>query len=137
MDFTDAYHLSTPSSPASAYGFSPGSTFLLTINSGLAQTSSLVQVRYSETLQIVRTWKVPFGAVAASWSEDGANVLVSSKDQFVVLKLDSKELTEAQDDVNVIAKIRPGYEGLALASWCGRGLVATFSLDGVGAIFST
>lgn len=134
MDFTEAYHLSTAPTSACTYGYSPGSTFLLTAYSNALRSTSMVQVRYSETLQVVRTWSLPFVAVAASWSRDGAYILASAKQHFVVLALDPKKCPQSEDDSGIVASIRAGYEGLASAVWCGQGMVASFSLDEVRAL---
>lgn len=132
MDFTDAYHLSIAASSSSSshhrpYAYSPGSKFFSTLHHLDNARQTIVQVRVSTTLQIVRTWTLDEQATSITWSKNGLRLLVECKGGFVVLTLDPKACVSVTD--GVVAKVRAGMEGLAIACWLDNHSICTFSSD--------
>jgi len=136
MDFTDAYRLSASNSTHRSFAYSPGSTFFSTLHHLTEVDTTVVQIRVSTSLQVIRNWNLDFQATSSSWSRDGALLLVVGKTQFIVLAVDpnaSRKMTRDDSD-GVVASVKVGMEGLANAIWVGSGnreAICTFSADEV------
>jgi WD40 repeat protein len=133
MDFTDAYRLTPSSSSHRPFAYSTGSTFFATLHNLADEDSTVVQVRVSSTLQIVRTWTLDFQAVSISWSKSGALLLIVGRKEWIVLSVDpAAGQRVGSDSRGIVARVVVGMEGLANAMWVGHGnfeAVCVFSAD--------
>ncbi|UZJ51506.1 hypothetical protein CBS101457_000826 [Exobasidium rhododendri] len=136
MDFTDAYRLAPSTSAHRSYAYSPGSTFFSTLHHIAEHGTTVIQVRVSTSLQVVRNWTMEFHATSADWSRDGSLLLVVGEAEFVVLAVDpstSRKLAK-DDSEGVVACVKVGMEGLSSACWVGcegHEAVCSFSSDDV------
>ena len=122
MDFTDTYRLTTTDGPHRTFAYSPGSTFLSTLHHLGDAGATVVQVRVSTSLQVVRSWTLDFLATSVSWSRSGALLLVACKGQLVVLAVDPSAMRGGRtSEGGLVASIKAGMEGMASASWVGSG----------------
>lgn len=136
MDFTDAYRLTASTSSHRSFAYSTGSTFFSTLHHlPELEGGTVVQVRVSTSLQVVRSWNLDFHAISISWSRNASLLLVVGKREFVVLSVDpSSNRSNDSNSQGMIASIVVGMEGLAGASWIGDGsqeAICAFAADEV------
>lgn len=117
MDFTDAYRLHASSSQR-PFAYSTGSTFFATLHH-IEGDSTVVQVRVSNSLQVVRTWTLDFYANAISWSRSGTLLLIAGKREWIVLSVDPSRSKD--DSQGIVVRVVAGMEGLASVTWVGHG----------------
>lgn len=180
MDFTDPYPIAK-ATPHSAYQYSPGSTFLATIehiyhdelevsvvghfasSSSDASTidpcklasytshsrskndekkkgsiRSVLKIRVSTTLQIVRAWTLPFAVQCIRWSPDGSMIMLLGKNQIRVLAVDPRTATafNIRDSTlnenlgsDTIFSVEAGAEGLIGGQWVNNATISCFTSD--------
>lgn len=137
MDFTDAYRLTASTSSHRSFAYSSGSTFFSTFHHlpELDGGGTIVQVRVSTSLQVIRSWNLDFHATSISWSQSGSLLLVVGKTEFVVLSVDpSTSQRNGSNSQGMIASVIVGMEGLVGATWIGNGnqeAVCAFASDEV------
>ncbi|MCO5573516.1 hypothetical protein L7F22_027287 [Adiantum nelumboides] len=181
MDFTDAYPIAK-AAPHSAYQYSPGSTFLATIEhvsqdrldvsvlgqyassssdgsmigpSRLTSSSSqarnknnsktfdslstILQIRVSTTLQIVRAWTIPFAVQCIRWSPDGSMIMLLGKNRIRIMAVDPRtavkfhtsgdQTIDGSMGPDAIFNVEAGAEGLIGGQWINNATISCFTSD--------
>lgn len=128
----DAWRCSSSSS--SGYGRSGGND-----EKQQQRGCTLVQIRASSTLQVVRSWSLPFLSTAVRWSQDGTMLLLAGKNRFLVLVVDPRLAPTVRasiapdlgDDLqhDCLLSVKAGAEGMGAVSWIGGDAICSFSSD--------
>ncbi|PWN33645.1 uncharacterized protein FA14DRAFT_147591 [Meira miltonrushii] len=104
----------------------------------LESLGTILQIRVSTTLQVVRAWTLPFAVQCVRWSPDGSMIMLLGKNRIRIMAVDPRtaahfysgdQTIDGNMGPDAIFSVEAGAEGLIGGQWINNATICGFTSD--------